>query len=820
VKLLELHIGGFGRLTDRTVSFDPRFNVIYGPNEAGKSTLTGAILASLYGCARGERDSWRPWSGARYGATLKYVLSDGREFEVQRDFERDGKGVHVYDASGNDVSGECSVGRNVVPGLVHLGVPLEVFLNASYVAQGEVEIDGSRAERISHALAQALDGGPREDAALGAIKRLDDALATHVGSRRATVHAPLRRLAEEMLELEERSEEVRQRLRELDELRGRLAAETARTAELEEALREHERRTRAVRAFAVRSRLEALREIRDELAELQAKRAEYNDVEAFSSVRVPELESLYREWHTLEALAVDRAGEAAKARVTPALLAELDERLSQGGALDEEAFGELEEAAKTATEARDKATFAANEVQAAHRSIDGGSELFGAAFASGIFVAAGAALLAFFADWMLAAPTAALALFLFIFAWTRWSKRRAALRRIAEMQASADRAVLAEREAAEKVAHVLEPLGVTSLEELTKRRHRAQELTARREAGQHSAERAAVARAQAERAAGAFDELARSMIPVTGSREADLAAAKWRESRRSARDGIDVRLSMLDVRRNDVLRNEDEFALAGELSELIASGTNPAPLESGVSGRAFESERADLERRASESRSAAAAGAAELRTAEGQIGDLAALDEQVQRRREECARLERFEAALALARDKIDERTREAHQKFARRLGDYASRTLSEVTGGRYGDVRIDPTTLAVRVRAPETGAIVDVSELSAGTREQAYLVVRLAMLRMFGEGIETAPLLLDDPFSYWDESRIERGFPVLEAAANEAQVILFTASRDLCDTAAQRGARVIELSDGAPGTKPRLRSVANLPMVQAAAEL
>ena len=68
-----------------------------------------------------------------------------------------------------------------------------------------------------------------------------------------------------------------------------------------------------------------------------------------------------------------------------------------------------------------------------------------------------------------------------------------------------------------------------------------------------------------------------------------------------------------------------------------------------------------------------------------------------------------------------------------------------------------------MRVRAPETGAIVEVSELSAGTREQAYLVVRLAMLRMFGEGIETAPLLLDDPFSYWDEARIERGFPVLE---------------------------------------------------------
>ena len=118
-----------------------------------------------------------------------------------------------------------------------------------------------------------------------------------------------------------------------------------------------------------------------------------------------------------------------------------------------------------------------------------------------------------------------------------------------------------------------------------------------------------------------------------------------------------------------------------------------------------------------------------------------------------------------------------------------------------------------MRVRAPETGAIVEVAELSAGTREQAYLVVRLAMLRMFGEGLETAPLLLDDPFSYWDETRIERGFPVLEAAANEAQVVIFTASRDLCDSAAQRGAKIIDLADGS-GTKPLLRSVATLPSV------
>ena len=169
-------------------------------------------------------------------------------------------------------------------------------------------------------------------------------------------------------------------------------------------------------------------------------------------------------------------------------------------------------------------------------------------------------------------------------------------------------------------------------------------------------------------------------------------------------------------------------------------------------------------------------------------------------------RLKRFQAAVSLARQCIDERTREAHQKFARRLTDYASRTLAGVTAGRYIDVRVDPTTLAVRVRVPETEAIVDVDRLSTGTREQAYLVVRLAMARMFAEGLETTPIILDDPFAYWDEERIARGLPILTAFARDGQVILFTTSRKLADAAAGAGARRIDLDD-LTATRPKAPS-------------
>ena len=54
MKLLELHINGFGKIHDRTISFSDGINVIYGRNEAGKSTLHTFIRGMLFGMERGR----------------------------------------------------------------------------------------------------------------------------------------------------------------------------------------------------------------------------------------------------------------------------------------------------------------------------------------------------------------------------------------------------------------------------------------------------------------------------------------------------------------------------------------------------------------------------------------------------------------------------------------------------------------------------------------------------------------------------------------------------------------------------------------------
>lgn len=808
MRLIELHVDGFGKLADRTIAFDPGVNVVCGSNEAGKSTLAQAIVATLYGHRRSKREIWKPWSGARYATRLRYALRDGREFEIQRDFEQEARNARLIDRNGNDITADCSSGRTFAPADAHLGIPLEVFLSASCVEQGAVAIDGARADRVGEALRHALDGGPKDDAALGAVARLDKALATHVGTKRATKHAPLRKLQEQLAEVEGQAADMRRRLEHLRELRGRLATGRAHLIEVREALEENERRRRAHRAHMLRARLEKLRGVRAEIAELQAERALYDDVRVFPNERIAELEVAYATWSERSLQAREAAREVARAQLTDADLGELAERTRDGGALDGASFAELEAASRSAAQAHAKAASAAEGVVAVRREAERGRSLGGTLASLGLAALAGASWLGYRHLWIPATLAALIALALLGVGVRSMLAHRKLRRSAIKLQHVADNSADEERRAAARVQAILVPLGVPSsddlrIDDLRALRHRYRELRLRADDAARACERAGEAARRRDEAADAFDTLARIFeLPdfaheatSDAPREAALARARTRAARKSTRDGIESRLQMLNVQRANALGGEDEYALGQELSELLAAGTTPVPIPEGITMRSIEEERAALARSREETQRFTIQAAAQIEAAETHIGSLAEIDERSAELRAECARLAAFEAAVVLARTTIEERTRASHDKFARRLEEYALHTLAEVTNRRYGEIFVDPATLTIRVRAPETGAIVDLERLSAGTREQVFLFVRLAMARMFGEGFEPAPLLLDDPFAYWDDDRIARGFPILSAAAAQTQTIVFTTSRELAGAAQTNGAHRIDLT-------------------------
>lgn len=81
MKLLDTHIQSFGKLQDKTISFGDGIHLIYGDNEAGKTTFHTFLQSMLFGMERGRgrasgKDTFSrylPWeSGGVYGGDLRY----------------------------------------------------------------------------------------------------------------------------------------------------------------------------------------------------------------------------------------------------------------------------------------------------------------------------------------------------------------------------------------------------------------------------------------------------------------------------------------------------------------------------------------------------------------------------------------------------------------------------------------------------------------------------------------------------------------------------------------------------------------------------
>jgi DNA repair exonuclease SbcCD ATPase subunit len=794
VKLRRLTVAGFGRLAGRTFAFTDGLNVVYGPNEAGKSTVAAAIVASLYGSGR-RKEAWRPWDGGTYATTLFYELADGRSFEVQRDYARDAKGVHVYDRDGNDIAGEVALGRTISPGDVHLKIPYDAFINASCVLQQSVGIEAERNAPIATALARALDGGPKEDAALGAVKRLEDARKAHVGTPRSTVNNPLKTLREALAKRTSEAEGARNRRDALAQLRERRAANVAERDRLAERRAGAERELKALQAAELRSRLEQLRVYRDDLAALQAERAQYDDVAEFPADRIGELDAAFYAWRSAESAASSAESEAELRQLTLVERSELAARRADAGTIDDVEFQALHDAADAATAARTAAATAANEAAAARREGSGGRTLAGVALTVGAVFGVLALGMAIAHWWSVTEVFAAIAAVAFaVVAWRSRERIRNA-RAAAQKQRIADESLTAERNASATVAAVLDRLGVASIEDLAHRRERLAELLRMRASADRANERAAELRAEERRTAAIFDDVAEALIPgAPGTRAERDAIANERAQRRRKRDGADSGMAMLALQRSEILRGDDEFALVSERDALAAAGIVPAE----TYGRALRDEVhariSELDRLMRDAELATASLTVELKLGENAIPDLAPIEEDVDRLRAELDQLDAFDRALALAGSTVSRLTHEAHQAFARRLETYAADALHNVTGGRYSEIRVDPTSFVVKARVPETGQIVDLESLSAGTRDQVYLIIRIAMARMFAEGLELPPLLLDDPFAYWDDTRIERCIPIIARNAFDAQTILFTASPELAAVAERIGATRIDL--------------------------
>lgn len=121
MRLIDLHIEGFGKFHDLDLRFAEGMNILYGHNEAGKSTLHAFLQAMLYGLERRPgvgsaaklHKKYRPWDAPeRFGGTLR-LAHEGQVYRIVRDFNADdlsADGAATTTAGGAGLPGGAGAG--------------------------------------------------------------------------------------------------------------------------------------------------------------------------------------------------------------------------------------------------------------------------------------------------------------------------------------------------------------------------------------------------------------------------------------------------------------------------------------------------------------------------------------------------------------------------------------------------------------------------------------------------------------------------------------------------------------------------------------
>ena len=102
------------------------------------------------------------------------------------------------------------------------------------------------------------------------------------------------------------------------------------------------------------------------------------------------------------------------------------------------------------------------------------------------------------------------------------------------------------------------------------------------------------------------------------------------------------------------------------------------------------------------------------------------------------------------------------------------SRVVEQFTEGKYKSLSLDDS-FEIKAIEPYLENIVDVTALSGGTLEQIYLALRLSFAESALGGKEKLPLILDEVFAYYDDSRTIQSCRFLHELSLDRQIILFT---------------------------------------------
>jgi len=138
---------------------------------------------------------------------------------------------------------------------------------------------------------------------------------------------------------------------------------------------------------------------------------------------------------------------------------------------------------------------------------------------------------------------------------------------------------------------------------------------------------------------------------------------------------------------------------------------------------------------------------------------------------------------LELALEILNDSYAEVRQSYGSVLEQNASEIFKGLTDNRYCNMSISKS-FDITVEKSDVFGSRELDYLSSGTADQAYLSLRLALSNLLTNETQKLPIILDDALAQYDDIRTKTALKFLCDYSKNGQIIMFTCHKALCDSA------------------------------------
>ena len=192
MKINKLKINSYGKVKNKDIEFNDGLNIIYGNNEAGKSTILSFIINSFYGISKNKKgklvsdyEKYKPWYGEDFSGKIEYELDSNKKYEIYRDFNK--KNPKIFNENLEEISKEFSIDKKNGNDFFYeqTKVDEDLFVSTVGILQKEIELEKSNQNFLIQKLANLVGTGEDNVSYQRAINRINKRQLDEIGTNRS-----------------------------------------------------------------------------------------------------------------------------------------------------------------------------------------------------------------------------------------------------------------------------------------------------------------------------------------------------------------------------------------------------------------------------------------------------------------------------------------------------------------------------------------------------------------------------------------------------------------------------------------------------------